>query len=243
MKRDILDVKRTQIGMMLRQGYHPNGRDDAFLMSGVVGGTSEARPPSLPEYRARFALTQEAFDEELLEQLSTWYVRPATPYPLLTYVAYGGRTKETPCATKVHEKFHEVANNPEYLGYQKSVIYISFKELSEKKRLLYRRFYYYPPERLDTPATAQVTFFHHKELYVSPLDHVFQPTMTKLSPEEKDYLLSTTPVKLSQLTAVNHNDLVSRFLALRVGDVVKIESENRHLSQIVSRTINYVVVT
>ena len=70
--------------------------------------------------------------------------------------------------------------------------------------------------------------FHIKNLLFNPTKHFLVPKHIKLTPEEATEVMDKYLVKKNQMPYILHTDVISKWLGLKHGDIVKIERLNEN---------------
>ena len=70
--------------------------------------------------------------------------------------------------------------------------------------------------------------FHIKNLLFNPTKHFLVPKHVKLTPEEATEVMDKYLVKKNQMPYILHTDVISKWLGLKHGDIVKIERLNEN---------------
>jgi DNA-directed RNA polymerase I, II, and III subunit RPABC1 len=215
----LFDIKRTQLQMVRDRGYVITEEE-----LGILTMTLEQFTQYITALSARL-------QQSIRSSLSRSYlaaVPPGAPVQSIL-VYYGGKTSQSQKQLPADVMRAFLRNIQEY-GFQEAV-FITDVPLSSTAS-----------NELAALTLVKWQVFFDSDLTYNPTLHVDTPRHELLSEEEKQKVLSDLKVDITKLLLIKVDDPIVRYYGWPVGGVVRIHRDDRYISILTPKSINYRVI-
>jgi DNA-directed RNA polymerase subunit H (RpoH/RPB5) len=229
-RRDLLDVKKTQLKMMKARGVDISSEEAVFQFQ-----TEEQMKIAYITLKSQQTGVQIPFNEFDAKMLSRFYYHDNINggEKTITYVHYNTVGKEF-----VKDTFADiltiVKEYQDSIGRRVNVITILSSSEPTSTTLTHMK-------TVFGLYTFQV--FEYSKMYIDITEHIFQPDeVYRLTNAEKLNFLKTSHVNASQLPIIKSSDILAKYHLWVKGDIIKVIDTDDLVTSMVNKTMKFYLI-